>query len=65
MQMRYMLKALNNVHDIFEELADLMMDKFRDVDAAWKSIVEWCIIFEHIKSGELRDEEIDEREKDL
>ena len=52
---RYMLKALS-VHEIFAELADLMLQKFRDMDEAWKSTVEWCTTLEHIKRGEMRDE---------
>ena len=60
-----MLKALNNVHEIFAELADLMMAKFRDMDEAWKSTVAWCTTFERIRRGKLREEGIEEREKYL
>ena len=59
---RYILRALNNVHEIFADPADLMLQKFRDMDEAWKSTAEWCTTLEHIKRGEMRDEEIEEYE---
>ena len=51
-----MLKALNNLHDIFADLAGLMLQKFRDMGEAWESTVEWGTTLERIKRGELRDE---------
>ena len=60
-----MLQALNDVHEIFEEIADLMLLKVHDMDAVCNASVEWCKTFEHIRRGELRDDEIDKREEEL
>ena len=57
-----MLAALNNVHDIFAEIADLMMAKFKDMNEAWKASKEWCEVTERVRRGELRDDEILEAE---
>ena len=46
-----MVQAPNDVHEIFEEIADLMLLKFRDMDAAWKESEEWCKTLGHIKEG--------------
>ena len=55
---KYMLVALVGVHDIFAEIADLMLAKFADMKEAWKASKEWCAVLEHIRNGELRDEEV-------
>ena len=57
-----MLVALNNVHDIFAEIADLMVAKFRDMSEAWKASKEWCEVTEQIRRGEMRDDEVLEAE---
>ena len=54
---KYMLVALVGVHDIFAEIADLMLAKFADMKEAWKASKEWCEVLEKIRNGELRDEE--------
>ena len=53
-----MLVALVEVHDIFSEIADLMLAKFKDMNEAWKASKEWCEVLDHIRRGELRDEEV-------
>ena len=59
----YMLKALNNVHNIFADIADVMLDKLRDMSDAWKSTEEWCETLEQIRRGGLRYDVIEEREE--
>ena len=46
------------VHDIFAEIADLMLAKFADMKEAWKASEERCAVLEQIRNGELRDEEV-------
>ena len=59
---KYMLKALNHVHNIFADIADLMLANFPDMSEAWKCTQEWCDTLEQIRRGELRDDVIEERE---
>ena len=58
-----MLVALVGVHDIFAEIADLMLAKFADMEEACKAPKEWCEVLEKIRKGEVRDEEILAAEK--
>ena len=44
-----MLQALNDVHEICEEIADLMLLESRDMDVAELATEEWCKTFEQIK----------------
>ena len=66
-QWKYMLIALVEVHDIFPEIADLMLAKFKymneawkapfkDMNEAWKAPKEWCEVLDQIRRGVLRDE---------
>ena len=57
-----MLQALHNVQDIFADIADLMIAKFKDMNEAWKATKEWCETLERIRRGELRDDVIEETE---
>ena len=57
-QRKYMLVALVEVHDIFSNIADLMLAMFRDMNEACKASKEWCEVLEHIRRGDLRGEEV-------
>ena len=48
---KYMLVALVGVHDIFTEIAYLMLAKFADMEEAWKASKEWCEVLEKIRKG--------------
>ena len=53
-----MLAELVNVHNVFAGIADLMLAKFADMKEAWVASIEFCLVLEQIRNGELRDEQI-------
>ena len=58
-----MLQELINVHEMFEDIADLMLLKVKGMDEACTASEEWCRTLEQIKKGELRDDQIDRKEQ--
>ena len=60
-----MLQKLNDVQEMCEEIADLMLLIFKVMNEAYTASEERRRTLEHIKKGDMRDYQIDRKEQEF